>query len=106
MELPKVRYYLDGRIHSDWVDIEYGEAVITARLQLLEDGRIGWADKSGLELTHLPLPSDGEKTNQSREEDRQGDERVQSREAKKRQAGTRKRTSRKKPQAGDSNRAE
>lgn len=91
MELPKVRYYLDGRIYSDWVEVEYGEAMITARLQLLSDGTIGWADQSGLELIYLPKPS-GKETDQSREENRQGDERVQGGDAPKRQARSRKRS--------------
>ena len=96
MDLPIIRRYLDGRVQSDWVEVAYGEAVIEARLQKLDDDSIGWVDKSGLKLDHLPLPH-GQETDQSRKEDRQGDERVQSRDIEKRQTGTGKRTSRKKP---------
>lgn len=84
MELPVIRYYLNGRIYSDWVEVNYGEAVIEARLQKLDDGTIGWADRSGLKLDHLPLPH-GQKADQSRKENRQSDERVQGRATAQRQ---------------------
>ena len=85
MDLPKIRYYLDGRVYSDWVEVEHGEAIIEARLQKLDDGGIGWVDKSGLKLDHLPLPH-GQETDESRKEDRQGDEGVQGGRTAQRQA--------------------
>ena len=96
MDLPVIRRYLDGRVQSDWVEVAYGEAVIEARLQKLDDDSIGWVDKSGLKLDHLPLPN-GQETNQGRKEDRQGDERVQGRNTEKRQARSRQRSGRQKP---------
>lgn len=96
MDLPVIRRYLDGRVQSDWVEIPYGEAVIEARLQKLDDGSIGWVDKSGLKLDHLPLP-DGQETDQGREENRQSNERVQGRNPEKRQARSRQRSGRQKP---------
>lgn len=96
MDLPVIRRYLDGRVQSDWVEIPYGEAVIEARLQKLDDGNIGWVDKSGLKLDHLPLP-DGQETDQGRKENRQSDERVQGRNSEKRQDRPRQRSNRQKP---------
>ena len=96
MDLPVIRRYLDGRVQSDWVEIPYGEAVIEARLQKLDDGNIGWVDKSGLKLDHLPLPH-GQETDQSRKEDRQSDERVQGRPASQRQTRKGQRSGRQKP---------
>ena len=96
MDLPRIRYYLDGRVQSDWVEVPYGEAVIEARLQKLDDGNIGWVDRSGLKLNHLPLPN-GQETDESRKEDRQGDEGVQGRSPAQRQARKGQRSGRKKP---------
>lgn len=105
MELPSLRHFgNEGIFHikSDVVEALHGEAWIPA---VYTDK--GWATADGSTLlTGIEAWRHGEEADQSREENRQGDERVQSGNAEKRQAGTRKRTSRKKPQAGDSNRAE
>ena len=50
MNSPKIRYYLDGRVHSDWVEVAVGDGVVVARLQKVEDGTIQWVDQSGLPL--------------------------------------------------------
>ena len=67
MENPRLRYYLDGRVHSDWVEVAVGEAVVVARLQKVEDGTIQWFDQSGLPLGQTDCITHGQETNQSRE---------------------------------------
>ena len=105
MELPSLRHFRnEGIFHikSDVVEALHGEAWIPA---VYTDK--GWATADGSTLlTGIEAWRHGKEADQSREENRQGDERVQSRNSEKRQAETGKRTSRKKPQAGDSNRAE
>ena len=95
MDLPVIRRYLDGRVQSDWVDVPCGEAIIEARLQKLDDGTIGWVDKSGLKLDYLPSPH-GQEADQGREENRQSDERIQGGHVEKRQTRPRQRSNRKK----------
>ena len=106
MELPNTLHQRNGLLISNPVEVLIGEAWMPAVLCQREDGSHYWAT---IDLSKLPAVEDwrhGEETKQSRGENRQSDEGVQSRETEKRQAGTRKRTSRKKPQAGDSNRTE
>ena len=95
MELPSLRHFRnEGIFHikSDVVEALHGEAWIAA---VYTDK--GWATADGSTLlTGIEAWRHGEETNQSREEDRQGDERVQSRDTEKWQTGTGKRTSRKK----------
>ncbi len=96
MELPSLRHFRNEGIFyikSDVVEALHGEAWIAA---VYTDK--GWATADGSTLlTGIEAWRHGEETNQSREKDRQGDERVQSRDIEKRQTGTGKRTSRKKP---------
>lgn len=96
MELPSLRHFRNEGIFyikSDVVEALHGEAWIAA---VYTDK--GWATADGSTLlTGIEAWRHGEETDQSRKEDRQGDERVQSRDTEKRQAGTGKRTSRKKP---------
>ncbi len=96
MELPSLRHFKNEGIFyikSDVVEALHGEAWIAA---VYTDK--GWATADGSTLlTGIEAWRHGEETNQSREKDRQGDERVQSRDIEKRQTGTGKRTSRKKP---------
>lgn len=96
MELPSLRHFRNEGIFyikSDVVEALHGEAWIAA---VYTDK--GWATADGSTLlTGIEAWRHGEETNQSREKDRQGDERVQSWDAEKRQAWTGKRTSRKKP---------
>ena len=105
MELPGLRHFRnEGIFHikSDVVEALHGEAWIPA---VYTDK--GWATADGSTLlTGIEAWRHGEEANQSGQKDQQSNEGVQSRDAEKRQAGTRKRTSRKKPQAGDSNRIE
>jgi len=89
---PKIRYYLDGRVHSDWVEVAVGEAVVVARLQKVEDGTIQWVDQSGLPLGQTDCLTHGQETNQSRQESGKGDGRVQAGNTQHRQARTRKRS--------------
>lgn len=95
MNLPKIRYYLDGRVHSDWVEIECGEAMCIARLQKCDDGQIHWVDQSGLKLDQLLEPS-GQSQIEEGTESQQSDAGVQSGNTAQRQTGTGKRTRRKK----------
>lgn len=96
MELPGLKHFRNEGIFyikSDVVEALHGEAWVAA---VYTDK--GWATADGSTLlTGIEAWRHGEETDQSREEDRQGDERVQSRDTEKRQAWTGKRTSRKKP---------
>jgi len=105
MDLPGLRHFRNEGIFYIKSDV----------VQALHDGKWiaavytdkGWSTADGSTLlSGITAWRHGEETNQSREENQQGDEGVQSRDVKKRQAGTRKGTSRKKPQAGDRNRAQ
>lgn len=105
MELPSLRHFKnEGIFHikSDAVEALHGETWIPA---VYTDK--GWATADGSTLlTGVEDWRYAQEADQSREENRQGDERVQGRNAEERQAGTGKRASRKKPQTSDSNRAE
>lgn len=89
METPRLRYYLDGRVQSDWTEVVVGEAVVVARLQKVEDGTIQWVDQSGLPLGHTESFTHGQETNESRQESGEGDGGVQTRNPAKRQTGSR-----------------
>lgn len=95
MELPGLKHFRNEGIFyikSDVVEALHGEAWVAA---VYTDK--GWATADGSTLlTGIEAWRHGEETDQSREEDRKGDERVQSRHTEKRQTGTGKRTSRKK----------
>jgi len=97
MENPKIRYYLDGRVHSDWVEVAVGEAVVVARLQKVEDGTIQWVDQSGLPLGHTERITHAQEDGQSGQKDCQGDGGVQAGHPAKRQTRTRKRSQGEKP---------
>jgi len=97
MENPKIRYYLDGRVHSDWVEVAVGEGVVVARLQKVEDGTIQWVDQSGLPLGQTDCITHGQETNESRQESGEGDGGVQAGNLAKRQTRTRKRSQGEKP---------
>jgi len=73
MENPKIRYYLDGRVHSDWVEVTVGEAVVVARLQKVEDGTIQWVDQSGLPLGQTERITHAQEDGQSGQEGGEGD---------------------------------
>ena len=105
MDLPGLRHFKNEGIFH----------IKSDPVQALHDGKWiaaiytdkGWALADGSTLlTGITAWRHGEETNESRKEDQQGNEGVQSRNAEKRQAGTRKGTNRKKPQAGDRNRAQ
>ena len=97
MENPRLRYYLDGRVHSDWVEVAVGEAVVVARLQKVEDGTIQWVDQSGLPLGHTERITHGQEADESRQEGGKGDGGVQTRNTAKRQTRSRQRSQSKKP---------
>jgi hypothetical protein len=97
MENPKIRYYLDGRVHSDWVEVAVGEAVVVARLQKVEDGTIQWVDQSGLPLGQTDCLTHGQEDGESGQEGGQGDGGVQAGHPAKRQTRTRKRSQGQKP---------
>jgi len=97
MENPRLRYYLDGRVHSDWIEVAVGEAVVVARLQKVEDGSIQWVDQSGLPLGHTECLTHGQKADESRQESGEGDGGVQAGHAEHGQTRTRKRSQGKKP---------
>jgi len=96
MELPSLRHFRnEGIFHifSDPVEALQGEAWVPA---VYTDK--GWATADGSTL--LSGVEDwryAEETDQGAAEDQQGNKGVQSRNAKKRQAGTRKRTNSQKP---------
>jgi len=92
MANPKIRYYLDGRVHSDWVEVAVGEAVVVARLQKVEDGTIQWVDQSGLPLGHTESLTHGQETDESRQKSGKGDGGVQAGNTAKRQARPRQRS--------------
>lgn len=101
MANPDLRYtYADGRMASEFMPCVIGEAMVDARLMRYSDGSEMWFDRAGLALPQL-LQHDGEENDQSR----QGDEGVQGGNPAHRQTGSRKRSSGKKPQASDRNRA-
>ena len=93
MDQPTIRYYLDGRIQSDWVEVDG----IEARIQKLDDNTLGWVDRSGVKLEHLPVLDHGQKADRRPEEGGQGDERIQGGNSSKRQARPRQGSKGKKP---------
>lgn len=99
MDLPSLRHFANGLIISDQVHALIGEAWVEAVLCQREDGSQYWATP---DMGKLPPVTEW----RNREEDRQGsqgDGRVQTGDAPKRQAGTRQGSKGKKPQAGNSN---
>ena len=93
MENPNLRHFRDGYVFSDPIDALVGETWINAIYT-----NEGWFTPDlATKLVAVTEWRDGKETDQGRKEDRQGDERVQSRNAKKRQAGSRQRPNRKKP---------
>ena len=97
MENPKIRYYLDGRVYSDWVEVAVGEAVVVARLQKVEDGTIQWVDQSGLPLGQTERITHAQEDGQSGQEGGEGDGGVQAGHTAKRQTRSRKRPQGEKP---------
>jgi hypothetical protein len=102
MDLPSLRHFQNVGIYcisSDPVEALHGEAWVPA---IYTDK--GWATADGSTLlTGIEAWRYGEEADQSRQKDQQSDERIQSGSIEERQAGTRKRSSRKKSQAGNSN---
>ncbi len=96
MDLPGLRHFRNEGIFfisSDPVEALQGEAWVPA---VYTDK--GWATADGSTLlTGVEAWRYAEETNQGGTEDRQSNEGVQSRNAKKRQTGTRKRTNSQKP---------
>ena len=92
MENPKIRYYLDGRVYSDWVEVAVGEAVVVARLQKVEDGTIQWVDQSGLPLGQTERITHAQEDGQSGQEGGEGDGGVQAGHTAKRQTRSRQRS--------------
>ena len=97
MENPKIRYYLDGRVYSDWVEVVVGEAVVVARLQKVEDGTIQWVDQSGLPLGQTERITHAQEDGQSGQEGGEGDRGVQAGHTAKRQTRSRQRSQGEKP---------
>lgn len=77
--------YIDGRKATDFM-LHDG---IEARYVEYPDGTSGWYDRRGLALEQRLADTDGQENDRSPEESGQSDERVQSRNAQKRQARTR-----------------
>ena len=93
MANPNLRHFRDGYVFSDPIDALVGETWIKAIYT-----NEGWFTPDlATKLVAVTEWRDGKEADQGRKEDRQGDERVQSRNAKKRQAGSRQRPNRKKP---------
>ena len=97
MENPKIRYYLDGRVHSDWVEVVVGETVVVARLQKVEDNTIQWVDQSGLPLGQTERITHAQENGQSGQEGGEGDGGVQAGHTAKRQTRPRQRSQGEKP---------
>ena len=97
MDNPRLRYYLDGRVHSDWVEVAVGEGVVAARLQKVEDGTIQWVDQSGLPLGQTERITHAQEDGESRQEGCQGDGGVQTGHTAKRQTRSRQGSQGKKP---------
>lgn len=97
METPKIRYYLDGRVHSDWTEVTIGGVAVIARLQKVEDGSIQWVDQSGLALKQTDCMTHAKENDESRQESSKDNGRVQARDTQHRQTRTRQRTESKKP---------
>ena len=92
METPSLRHFRDGKIYSDPVLVVFGEACIPA---VYTDS--GWQTVDGTKLDAVTEWCNGQEADQSRKEDRQGDEGVQGRSPAQRQARPRQRSGRQKP---------
>ena len=93
MENPSLKHFRDGYVYSDPLYALVGETWINAIYT-----NEGWFTPDlGIKLMAVTDWRDGKEADQSREEDRQGDERVQGRNAEKRQARPRQRSNRQKP---------
>ena len=93
MESPSLRHFRDGYVYSDPIYALVGETWINAIYT-----NEGWfTPDMATKLDAVTQWRDGEEADQGRQEDRQGDERVQSRNAEKRQARARQRSNREKP---------
>jgi len=98
MDLPSLRHFKDGQIFSDPVEVLVGEAWVNAVLCYADNGDQYWATLDMAKLSPVTEWRYG-----SAEENRQGDGRVQTGNASKRQTGSRQRAKGQKPQAGNSN---
>lgn len=93
MGQPDLRHFQNGLILSDPVMALVGEAWVDAVFT-----NQGWKTRDlSVSLNAVTDWANGEKANEGRKENQQGNEGVQSRSTAQRQAGSRKRTSRKKP---------
>lgn len=93
MENPSLRHFKDGYVYSDPLYALVGETWINAIYT-----NEGWFTPDlGIKLMAVTDWRDGKETNQSREENRQGNERVQGGNAEKRQARKGQRPNRQKP---------
>lgn len=93
MANPSLKHFRDGYVYSDPVEALVGETWINAIYT-----NEGWFTPDlGIKLMAVTDWRDGKEADQSREENRQGDERVQSRNVEKRQARPRQRSNRQKP---------
>ena len=93
MENPSLKHFKDGYVSSDLVEALVGETWINAIYT-----NEGWFTPDlATKLVAVTEWRDGKEADQGRKEDWQGDERVQSRNAPKRQTGSRSRPNRKKP---------
>lgn len=101
MDLPGLRHFADGRIFSDPVLVQVGEAEIHA---VFTDQ--GWYTPDGLtKLESVTSWTYGKETNESGKESGQGDERVQGGNPTQRQTRKGQGTSRKKSQTSNRNRS-
>lgn len=93
MAAPNLRHFRDGYVYSDPIYALVGETWINAIYT-----NEGWFTPDlATKLVAVTEWRDGKEADQSREENRQGDERVQGRNAEKRQARPRQRSNRQKP---------
>lgn len=93
MENPSLKHFRDGYVYSDPLCALVGETWINAIYT-----NEGWFTPDfGIKLMAVTDWRDGKEADQSREENQQGDERVQGRNAEKRQARPRQRPNRQKP---------
>lgn len=105
MERPILKYtYADGHQASEFFAVTVNDKTVDARLTVYQDGTEVWCDRNGLLLEQPPM-TDGKETNESREKNRQGDERIQRRSTAQRKTRIRKGSNHKKPQTGNRNRS-
>ena len=103
MDLPSLRHFKDGQIFSDPVEVLVGEAWVNAVLCYADNGDQYWVTLDMAKLSPVTEWRYGKENVGSAEENRQGDGRVQTGNASKRQTGSRQRAKGQKPQAGNSN---